>query len=176
MEAGQGDLQTFVEAAEKGLVQRFIGVRRGDDDAVGVVILHQLEQHVDHPRNFADVVSLATGLGDGVAFVQEEGARVRVGGLKNSLQVGRCLPKIGGDEGVEPALCAGAAPSPRRAAQLLGSCHIREGRKQYLLWSGKPMLARRVLAAYPSLSVGTDFDRFRQHHEMAQPLPLDDLN
>src|SRR5690606_12699774 len=71
------------------------------EEAVGVVRLEELQERVEHPANFTDVVGATPRAAERIELVEEVDAPRRLNRLEDEAQLGRRFTHVLGDEAIE---------------------------------------------------------------------------
>ena len=94
-------LDDVVEAPEQRVIQDFDMVGGGDDQAVGLIVLDHLQETVENPPDFTDIVVQSPLGADGIELVEEVNASNIVDGVEYLAQFGGCFSHVFCDEGVQ---------------------------------------------------------------------------
>jgi hypothetical protein len=90
----QAILQRSVEATEESAVEQADVVRCAEHEAVGLVLLEELEERVEHAADLADVVLAASLAAKGIELVEEVHATRGLDRVENEPELGRGLAEV----------------------------------------------------------------------------------
>lgn len=166
---GERNPEHFVEAADESGIERGIEVGGGDDESIAAVSFQHFEKRVGDAGGLAHVVADGAGASEGVAFVEEESAWCRLGGIEHLAEIRVSLAEIRGKQGVESDLEQRQAGVPCQT--LGGETFAAAGRTvEEDTAAGLQAMKRQTRAGGEFLldPVKSGFHGGRKHHGMAQ--------